>query len=239
MEGLTFVDAVQTRYFTEQASAKALCKRWGVQFRSFRSLLSKFGIMMKSRSQACGETWISADIRRAGNAARMREKNLILDMTGDRNPSRRPEVRLKIAAAKRLDNAAKRPEVRAKMSAGKRAYYAAHPERHPNRRCWGRTRRSKIERLMDDGLRSVGIEALHGQRVGRRWPDLVILDARLIIECDGRFWHTPEADAARDAELQADGWSVLHFTDDQIVQDVAACAQEVLAWLRVHATSTP
>lgn len=233
MEGVSFSEAVQRRYFDERTAGHVLCSRWGLQYRSFRSLLLKHGIDMKTASHAVAETWIDADDRRADTADRMRQTMASHDFSGERNNAKRPEVRAKISAAKMRDNPAKRPEVRAKMSMSRRAFYATYPERHPNR-FWGRHRRSKIERMMDAALHEIGIDALHGQRIGRRWPDLMIPSARLVIECDGRYWHTPEADAARDAELNAAGWHVLHFTDDQIVTDAARCAAVVAKWLNDH-----
>lgn len=238
LEGMSFADAVQRRYFDECTPAIVLYTRWGLQFRSFRSLLAKHGIAMKSASQACKETWIDAPERRAHDAEKMRRTMARHDFSGDRNNAKRPEVRAKISAAKKARNPMHDPEVRARVGAAKRAYYAAHPELHPNR-FWGRHRRSRIERMMQAALQAVGIHALHGQRIGRRWPDLMISNARLVVECDGQFWHTPEADAIRDAELQAAGWSVLHFTDDQIVNDAAGCARAVVAWLDAHTAPAP
>lgn len=233
LEGMPFGVAVQRRYFDDCMPAVTLYERWGLQFRSFRDLLERHGIPMKSHSRACKETWIDADSRRQQNGEYFRERLSRFDFTGDNNPAKRPEVRAKISAARKLDNPMWRPEVAARAAAKRRAYYEVHPEKHPNR-FWGRFRRSRIEQMMDKALRDIGIHALYGQRIGRRWPDLMIRDARLVVECDGTYWHTPEADAIRDAELQAAGWTVLHFTDEEIVADVARCARDVQTWLIAH-----
>jgi len=238
LEGMPFVEAVQRRYFDERTPGHILYKRWGLQYRSFRALLEKHGIELKSRRIAVAEQWVDAPERRQQVSDRLKATRKRYPLRGDDNPSRRPEVRAKISAVRKVDNPAQRPEVRAKMSASRRALYEAHPEKHPNR-FMGRHRRSKIERMMDAALHAVGIHALHGQRIGRRWPDLMIPSARLVVECDGQYWHTPEADAIRDAELQAAGWSVLHFTDTEIVNNADGCARTVLAWLDAHADHAP
>ena len=215
LEGMPFVEAVQRRYFDERTPGHILYKRWGLQYRSFRALLEKHGIELKSRRIAVAEQWVDAPERRQQVSDRLKATRKRYPLRGDDNPSRRPEVRAKISAVRKVDNPAQRPEVRAKMSASRRALYEAHPEKHPNR-FMGRHRRSKIERMMDAALHAVGIHALHGQ-----------------------YWHTPEADAIRDAELQAAGWSVLHFTDTEIVNNADGCARTVLAWLDAHADHAP
>lgn len=50
-------------------------------------------------------------------------------------------------------------------------------------------------------------------KVSRRFPDALIEDYKLIIEYDGSYWHTAEADAERDAELKEVGYDVLHYMD--------------------------
>lgn len=131
------------------------------------------------------------------------------------------------------------PALREKMRQTQLAKFAADPTYHPNYRMARSNKRSPLERRMQRALGAIGIDALHGQRIGRRWPDLAIPEARLVVECDGQYWHTPDADATRDAELGAAGWSVLHFTDEDIGRDVAACAERVRAWLAAHLGPNP
>ncbi|MDH5503208.1 MAG: endonuclease domain-containing protein [Acidimicrobiia bacterium] len=64
--------------------------------------------------------------------------------------------------------------------------------------------------------------------------DLYVPDWRLIIELDGRLWHSKtedfERDRARDNAATAAGYNVLRFTWEALVSDPASCLRTVLAF---------
>ena len=73
--------------------------------------------------------------------------------------------------------------------------------------------------------------------------DLYVPDWRLIIELDGRMWHSKtedfERDRARDNAATAAGYGVLRFTWDALTSDPAYCLRTVLAFgSRVPGQST-
>ena len=62
--------------------------------------------------------------------------------------------------------------------------------------------------------------------------DAIIMGARIVIECDGEYWHSlpgrPEKDAKRDRYLESRGYLVLRFTESEIKHDVESCGQIVV-----------
>lgn len=231
IEGMSFPVAIQVHYFDRAIQGHVLCKKWGMQYRTFRALCGRYGIEMKTHSAAVKEQWVGNDHRRAGNAATMRETMSRIDTTGDNNPAKRPEVRAKISAYKTKHNPMHCADTRAKVSESLKRYFDENPTKHLNYRMAKSHLRSGIEVKMQKALRKAGIEAEHGHRIGRLWPDLIVRFARLVVECDGVQWHTAEADAIRDARLNAKGWHVIHVTDIEINQDIDACVDRVESWL--------
>ena len=180
---------------------------------------------------------------RAGNQA-LRDKPYTPrpHMSGMFNNAKRPEVREKIRLSKLGDkNAMKRPEVAAKVSAALRAFYAAHPEKHPNARLAQKARRSGpasttyIERMMWKELKARGISFSYNHRVGSLWVDFALVEHNIAVECDGAYWHQDEEkERTRDARLEAAGWTMLHFTGSEIERDVSACADKIERVLANH-----
>ena len=68
-------------------------------------------------------------------------------------------------------------------------------------------------------------------RIGRYRPDMLWRSQRLIVELDGREAHHTEAqlraDAARQAHLEALGYTVLRFTWWQVQRDPAYIARSI------------
>jgi very-short-patch-repair endonuclease len=83
---------------------------------------------------------------------------------------------------------------------------------------------------------------LRGRRLGghkfRRqwslWPhvgDFCCLKAKLIIEVDGGQ-HTPERDAARTAALTAQGFRIIRFWNNDVLNNIEGVLEVILAALR-------
>lgn len=124
--------------------------------------------------------------------------------------------------------AARRGRKDPKHSAWARAYYAANPDKHPNRILSKRGHETGIERTMRLALDEAGIAYEPQHPAGRHFIDFALVDRMIAVEVDGAYWHTPERDAARDASLGALGWTVLHFTDDRVKRDIHGCITELL-----------
>lgn len=70
---------------------------------------------------------------------------------------------------------------------------------------------------------------------GEYQMDFARLDQRLNVELDGdehRWGSRPTRDAARDAELERQGWRILRIPNREVDADPAAVADRVLAWAR-------
>lgn len=91
------------------------------------------------------------------------------------------------------------------------------------------------------GLPSPGVERNLGD--AQEWMgrvDLVYLESKLVIELDSRRHHTAlldrRADRTRDNKLMADGWRVLRFTWDDLVERPQEVATQIRRALRRHAS---
>jgi hypothetical protein len=101
---------------------------------------------------------------------------------------------------------------------------------------------SQLERMFLDLIFGVGVPAPQLQadlpwrtRASGR-VDFLFPEHRLIVECDGRRWHTTseafERDRRRDNLAQLAGWSVLRFTWEDLTSRSGTVLQQVKAALR-------
>ena len=93
-----------------------------------------------------------------------------------------------------------------------------------------RTRMTDAERLLWKHLRA---HRLNGQKFRRQQPigpyivDFVHLGARLIVEADGGQHNDSATDQVRDAWLKAEGYRVLRFWNNDILQNPDAVLEEI------------
>jgi very-short-patch-repair endonuclease len=97
-----------------------------------------------------------------------------------------------------------------------------------------RDRSTDAERLFWSRVRS---HRLHGfkfkrqQPVGRYIVDFVCFEAELVVELDGGQHSANVRDAARDAWLQAQGYRVLRFWNNDVLKNIDGVIQVVLSHL--------
>lgn len=101
---------------------------------------------------------------------------------------------------------------------------------------------SELERRMIELLTDAGLpDPVRQLRLPWRTQvdgrvDFAYPSARLIVECDGRRWHTTaeafERDRRRDNQAQMAGWRVLRFTWDDVTRRPAETARQVKALLQ-------
>ena len=84
-----------------------------------------------------------------------------------------------------------------------------------------------IEALLYRAMRDRQLTPVAQYGIGRLRADFAFPDVRLVVECDGRPWHDPDRDRARDAKLRKRGWEPIHFTGSEITRDAAGCASRV------------
>ena len=122
----------------------------------------------------------------------------------------------------------------------------------------GQTSRSIIDRKLPRKLRKTMTDAelrlwqrlrdrqIAGCRFRRQHPfldfvlDFVCLERRLIVEVDGGQHLENERDQARDRRLREAGFQVLRFWNNQVLQEIDAVAEMILAALeRDSSARTP
>jgi very-short-patch-repair endonuclease len=74
---------------------------------------------------------------------------------------------------------------------------------------------TRIEGWLFEALDAAGLDYEKFATIGRYVPDAALPGYRVILEVDGVKWHRPRVayDQARDRDLAAAGWTVMHFTD--------------------------
>ncbi len=113
-------------------------------------------------------------------------------------------------------------------------------QRECGRRNYGRT---WIEEKMGWALTKLGIKfesqspIQYGLdilgRVRYYFPDFALVDNHILVECDGKQWHSPKRDNLRQSRLEELGWRILRFPEDEIKNNVMECALKVQSYLPV------
>lgn len=98
---------------------------------------------------------------------------------------------------------------------------------------------SSIERKMAEAFRLAGLSPIPQHTVEFWVVDFAFPDQRLVVECDGTYWHgRPEQrrkDRHKDAYLKRKGWRVLRLSEAAINHSPSACASTVQGWLNSSA----
>ena len=84
-------------------------------------------------------------------------------------------------------------------------------------------RRSSIEIAIEAVLEALGVEYEAQHRIGKWLCDFYIPSARLVIECDGSYWHSlpknAERDTRKDRYLKKRGYEVVRLREKDINED--------------------
>lgn len=82
--------------------------------------------------------------------------------------------------------------------------------------------KSDIENIMEELLKKIGINYLTDQRIDKYFPDFVLPDQKIIIECDGLYWHSDAINKNRHYHRDKsriygqNGYRSLFFREDEI-----------------------
>lgn len=68
--------------------------------------------------------------------------------------------------------------------------------------------------------------------IGRYRADFAIPEKKIVIECDGQYYHNPINDMIRDEILKSDGWETIRFNGNQINYNIRSCIDYVLKKLK-------
>lgn len=111
-----------------------------------------------------------------------------------------------------------------------------------SRRCGGSWRAqhihlpTSIEKAIASLLDGLAIPYEQEKAVGYFLCDFVLEQHRLVIECDGSYWHglasQKTKDKRKDSWLTNHGYIVLRLPEDRIRNDIAECRRQILSLLR-------
>ena len=97
-----------------------------------------------------------------------------------------------------------------------------------------------IENMMCDALKSAGFNFCREYIVMRRKKvkyrlDFALLrkNGKLDVECDGYSWHSTPAQRAKDNKrdkwLRQNGWTIIRFYEQEVVNNIGACIKKINA----------
>ncbi|MBD0416254.1 endonuclease domain-containing protein [Oryzicola mucosus] len=108
----------------------------------------------------------------------------------------------------------------------------------PEKRRFAKTLRRDMteaeERLWQElrGRRLNGIKVRRQVPVGRYVADFLCAEAMLIIEIDGSQHADSDHDRRRSADLQAQGFRVLRFWNDEVLREMNSVCDTIIAFIR-------
>ena len=91
--------------------------------------------------------------------------------------------------------------------------------------------RTDIEEIMYQALTKEDIEFSFQYPIRGKYgyiADFFIPSKKLIIECDGRYWHKKKRDNVRDNVLKKQGYKILRFTDFEIKNILQSCITKIM-----------
>lgn len=137
------------------------------------------------------------------------------------------ETRRKLSKANSRPRKPLSPQHRENQSLSHKRRWEQLPEEQKRRKIeqmrspdWKYANGSKLERLIGEALADLAIEAHHHYKIGTYEADFFIPQWNLVVECDGRYWHSlPEVqarDSVRDAFMRDRGYTVLRLGEKDI-----------------------
>lgn len=93
-------------------------------------------------------------------------------------------------------------------------------------------KRTTIEIAMKSALEKLNISFDEQFKIGNYLPDFVIHEYKIVIECDGDYWHSLERvkkrDKRKDKYLKSKGWKVIRFSETNINNNLSWCLSILL-----------
>lgn len=95
---------------------------------------------------------------------------------------------------------------------------------------------TSIESLIRKVLEKKGVDFKQETKIGKYYADFLIPDSRLIIECDGEYWHRSDyakrRDLRKDKFLASEGYEVYRFAEKEIKESRGSCVEKAFAHFR-------
>jgi len=92
---------------------------------------------------------------------------------------------------------------------------------------------TKIEQIMYSALVELGVDFVHQYNFNNKFVcDFAIPIYKIIIECDGDYWHNrsdaKKRDAPKNAYIPKCGWTLLRFWETDIHNNLQKCLDEII-----------
>ncbi|MCP9496096.1 MAG: endonuclease domain-containing protein [Pyrinomonadaceae bacterium MAG19_C2-C3] len=88
---------------------------------------------------------------------------------------------------------------------------------------------------MSEAFTACGLRAHAQFTIGAYITDFAFIEARLVVECDGSYWHgrpsQQSKDRQKDGYLKSQGWRVVRLGEDEINASPANCVDRVRGYL--------
>lgn len=88
-----------------------------------------------------------------------------------------------------------------------------------------------IEQMIAYELKNRKIIFLPQYRISSYYVDFALPEQKIVIECDGSYYHDKEKDNLRDRRLREEGWHVIRFTGSEIFTDVKSCVKRIESYI--------
>lgn len=171
----------------------------------------------------------------------MKRPEIAVKMCGDNNPMKRPEVAKKLSKILKeiMPGVMARPEVKKNQLDGVRAWHKNNPEQSKI----NAAKSAIISCQSQDGkpssieLKTIKLLTDNNYRFETQVPllnmcipDIVFQKEKVIIQCDGDYWHNYpyglEKDYEQDKILKKNGWQVIRFWEHEINDDIKWCLEK-------------
>ena len=110
-----------------------------------------------------------------------------------------------------------------------------------SRKCFNKFKgETSIEKLMKKALIKKKIDFKQEAKIENYYMDFLLPQHKIVIECDGDYWHNivgaKERDNRKDKFLSSRGYQLYRFSEKEIKSSVESCLQKVIKDLdkRVH-----
>jgi len=149
-----------------------------------------------------------------------------------------PEMRLASSVRMRKNNPMHDPNNVERMKKSLNELYELYPEKRLNARMAKHRKSGKmtwIEERMSFLLDKLGIKYVFQYPILRYNVDFAIPALRIVIECDGEYWHRDKRqDIIRQKRIEKEGWFVLRYTGTKINQCLEEIEEELLRVFSNH-----
>jgi very-short-patch-repair endonuclease len=90
---------------------------------------------------------------------------------------------------------------------------------------------SRVEKKLGEAMHNAGLHPIAQCIIGPFIADFAFIEQRLVIECDGDYWHNlpniQKKDKRKNYYLWSNGWDVLHIWEHEINESLTDCIRRI------------